>query len=268
MLAREWFLGKLGNLMFQYASLIGVKYKTGFQCCILPEEVADKRPIDNITSSFNLKEISLYNPTITKFTTIYKESNFLYDPNIFNIKDNTLLSGYFQNEKYFNHCRDIVKKEFEFKPFVIESARQELSSLKSTISVHVRRTDYLLFSEIHPLCNLEYYEKAFSLFESTKDSTFVVCSDDIEWCKKNFNTSKYNFKFIEDRKTTEYDMCVMSLCDHNIIANSTYSWWAAWLGESSKKKIIAPKNWFGDCEHTRRYNVIPYEIVPDRWLRI
>lgn len=269
MLAREWFDGKLGNLMFQYASLIGVKYKTGFECCILPQEVSNKRSmIEHIAASFDLKEIPFYNTKISNFTTIYRESNFLYDSNIFNIKDDTLLSGYFQNENYFLHCKDIIKKEFGFKDYIVDLAKKELGSLKCSVSVHVRRTDYLLLSHIHPLCSLQYYERAFNLFAPINGVTFVVCSDDIEWCKENFNVNKYNFKFIENSKTTEYDMCVMSLCDHNIIANSTYSWWGAWLGETSEKKIVAPKKWFGDCDHTRQHNLIPCEIVPKRWLMI
>lgn len=263
MIAVKSFGGRLGNWMFQYAALIGIKYKKNFEC------VVEKDQFNNsiLENTFYLKEIPKvsYKPQLKN---IYKESSFQFENGFFQMEDNTFIEGYFQNEKYFDHCKDAVKKEFEFKNEIKQKAKNIIQNLKQTVSVHVRRKDYITLSEIHPPCSLNYYEEAFQHFLKLDEPIFVVCSDDIEWCKKNFNTKKYNISFVDSNSVNELDMCIMSLCNHNIIANSTYSWWGAWLGETIQKTIVAPKRWFGVCEHTKRFNMLPAQIVPDRWIQL
>jgi len=109
-----------------------------------------------------------------------------------------------------------------------------------TVSLHIRRGDYLRTQDHHPVCSLDYYMDALSKFRD-KEYKFIVFSDDVDWCRNNFNED-----FIFTEGNTDYeDMWLMSLCDHNIIANSSFSWWGAWLNDNPNKRVIAPKKWFG-----------------------
>ena len=118
--------------------------------------------------------------------------------------------------------------------------------------MHVRRGDYLKFKDTHPPCSVEYYNQAISSF--SESSIFLVISDDIEWCKENFLGDK--FYFVEGNE--DYiDLYLMSLCKNNIIANSSFSWWAAWLNRNKEKIVIAPEKWFGNEVQYNTDNLLP-----------
>jgi len=129
-----------------------------------------------------------------------------------------------------------VREEFTFR-------KEVEAPSTSMVSVHVRRGDYLKLSDHHPACTLEYYDKAMSKFDGCK---FLIFSDDKKWCLENFNKENCEISFNSDAVE---DLQLMSLCDHHIIANSSFSWWGAWLGRNKDKKVIAPKEWFGPAKN-------------------
>ena len=151
--------------------------------------------------------------------------------------------GYLQSEKYFKHIKDDVLNDFEFLDEIQNESNNFIDAYKdrTKVSVHLRRTDYVTHAHIHVPPSLNYYSNAMNMFD---DAVFFVFSDDIEWCKKQniFNGKDVVFPSINDKYI---DFCIMSMCDHNIIANSSYSWWASYLNKNVDKKIIAPSTWFG-----------------------
>jgi hypothetical protein len=152
--------------------------------------------------------------------------------------DSIVIDGYFQSYIHLiEHEKEIIK-EFTFKQHILNKCKFKLNKHINPVSIHVRRGDYVN----HPnywVVTPEYIQDALNQF-ADKEYTFLVFSDDIEWCKQVFPKGVV---FIEGNNQFE-DLCMMSLCDHNIIANSSYSWWAAFLNQNPNKKIIAPKNWF------------------------
>jgi hypothetical protein len=139
--------------------------------------------------------------------------------------------------------------------------REHLSQIECTCSIHVRRGDYLKYPNKHTQSPTEYYDTAISLVkEKHPNVTFLIFSDDIQWCKNHFIGNE--FTFIEGFEDWE-DLILMSLCDANIITNSTFSWWAAWLGEKPNKLIIAPEKWFGPEGPQDQQ-----DIIPERWTKL
>lgn len=231
--------GQLGNQMFQYALLVGIKNKIpNCQIVINPEVKKNSYLFD----FFELKS-----PLIEKFTIddLYSEPHFHFDSNVFKIDKNTNFRGYFQTEKYFKHCKNEIHNEFTFKPNIVKEVEQFLSPFqnKKLVSVHVRRGDYLINPLSHPLPTLTYYYNAMEMLDDG-NTVFICTSNDLEWCKNNI--IKDNIVFTCN--SIEYDMCLLSKCDDHIIANSSYSWWSSWLGVSPTKKVIAPFPWFGPKE--------------------
>jgi hypothetical protein len=239
-------LGRLGNQMFQYASLRGIAANRGFDFFIAPESVFGvndpnvKNSDTNIYATFNLSKYNKFREPI-----LYErieESGYHFDENIFNnCPDNVDLYGYFQSEKYFNHIQDEIKKDFSFVPEIVNECKKFIKELinDEVISLHIRRGDYLNLQDFHPTLSIEYYEKA---LDKLPNVPVIIFSDDIEWASNQqlFDSDRF---YISESNTTDFDMCLMTMCDYHIIANSSFSWWGAWLSQS--KKVIAPKNWFG-----------------------
>jgi hypothetical protein len=237
-------LGRLGNQMFQYASLKGIAKNRGYEYCVPPKEYVGKLDPNCARSDVNILDcFGLYNtPKQVLDYPVVEEKSFEFDKNLFdNCPDNITLFGYFQSEKYFSHIKDEIKIDFTFKEEVRESCveyfKQSFNEAP-VISLHIRRTDYLQHSH-HPIQPIEYYQSA---LEFLPEVPVIVFSDDTEWCKnqKLFDSDRFN---ISESNNTAIDLCLQTLCSYHIIANSSFSWWGAWLADS--KKIIAPKNWFG-----------------------
>lgn len=227
--------GQLGNQMFQYAILLGIKYKTDARI-IFNQEVKNRSYL------FDFFELTEYEIDETLISDTYQEINFNFNPEVFDIKNNKNFRGYFQTEKYFKHCEHVVRNEFVFKQSIsdrVDTFLQEYSD-RRLVSLHVRRGDYLVNPDAHPLCSIEYYNQAMDMLDGD-DVQFICTSNDIQWCKENIkrNNIVYNFSDLS------HDICLISKCDDHIIANSTFSWWGSWLGKSPNKKIIAPSVWFG-----------------------
>ncbi len=243
--------GRFGNQMFQYASLMGIADK---QNCLYGinykfgsghtwNEFPDDRELNLYTlvlpKAFHLSALHCEE----KYNVINEYSHFHFNPDFFNTGDDVHLHGYFQTEKYFKHIESKVRSEFTFKKEIVDAAKDYLKDkqFNETVALHVRRGDYLQLAH-HGACDLSYYIKALEHF-TDKQYNFVIMTDDIEWAKSTFVGSN-NF-FISETHNQFVDMCIMTLCNHNIIANSTFSWWGAWLNTSPNKKVIAPSRWFG-----------------------
>jgi hypothetical protein len=241
-------LGRLGNQMFQYASLKGIAANNELNWMIPPpSERFDEWRDHQLFNPFVLKNLNNLNVQYTcgERPTV-KESSFAFDEELFsNCPKWVNLEGYFQSEKYFKNIEEEIREDFTFKDQYLRPSKQMMSNVDNPLSLHIRRTDYLTLSHHHNNLGLDYYEEALSNFDN--DRTVIVFSDDPKWCKEQDLFSDDRFLVSEDN-LNYVDLCLMSLCKEHIIANSSFSWWGAWLAKS--QKVIAPKKWFGpDNQH-------------------
>ncbi len=189
----------------------------------------------------------------------YQEPFFHFNAGALNIPDNVDIAGFFQSEKYFKHAESKVREVLTFHPEIRQKAEVELAKVKDDaprVSIHVRRGDYVANSGNHTVTGMEYYAEAINKFFSKEPYRFVVFSDDPEWCKQMFEGGH-----IVDINDSYTEMCMMSMCDHHIIANSSFSWWGAWLNPNPKKIVTAPSLWFGP---NLRHNSI-VDLLPETW---
>lgn len=239
--------GRLGNQMFQFASLKGIARKHDYNFVIPPKSLfgqKDKKVFNENCSIYDVFGDFNVEKAITNFPSIQENSLNFNESLFINCPDNVNLEGYFQTEKYFIHIEQEIREDFIFKTEFQESAINLLKSLglsQETISMHIRRGDYVTSSYHHPLCTLNYYENALKEFDDTLP--VIIFSDDSKWCKQQsiFNGERF---FLSDDNTPGFDLCLMTLCNYHIIANSSFSWWGAWLAKS--KKVVCPKLWFGE----------------------
>ena len=176
---------------------------------------------------------------------VLMERMHTFDTELFeNCPDNIDIFGYYQTHKYFEHIEDEIREDFTFDPQLVKACKEFLEYTyvyRDVIALHIRRGDYVS-NPNHPSQPILYYQRA---LEMLPDLDVIVFSDDAEWCKQQEIFSSDRFS-ISEGNTTDADLCLMSMCQYHIIANSSFSWWGAWLAKS--KKVIAPKNWFGgDC---------------------
>ena len=174
----------------------------------------------------------------------YKETQFHFDSNLFNIKDGTDIEGYFQSEKYFLHCSDDIRSEFSVKKQFYKEAQSKLNKYRSNadqiISAHVRRAGHELpeYQHVHKYPDETYYHNAMEYFRTNlSNPLFLFFSDDIDWCKSRFIEKDIVFS---ENNSSIIDFTMMSHCDHNIITPSSFSWWASWLNINENKVVIAP----------------------------
>lgn len=186
-------------------------------------------------------------------------------------RDQVYLDGYWQSEKYFETISGIIRNEFIFKQplvneYYLHVKRQEESS--DSVSLHFRRGDYVedpKTNKYHGVCSMDYYRKAVErISEKISNPVLFIFSDDIQWVKAHFK-SKFPMVFIEHSdEELHSDFRLMSSCKHNIIANSSYSWWAAWLNTNPGKIVVAPRMWYNNKRKQRQAN----DRVPDAWMRV
>lgn len=242
-------LGRLANQMFQYASLKGIARHRGYDFSIPPREVFGQND-GNVKNSdvilYDVFSIEKTNNVQLMQNPVLQERIHMFDSELFiNCPDNVDLFGYYQTEKYFKHIEDEIRKDFTFRADVMKDCRKcfiDNFNTSEVISLHIRRGDYVT-NPNHPVQTIEYYQEA--LDKMPKDLPVIVFSDDTDWCKNHEFFAPDRF-FISENNGTEVDLCLMTLANYHIIANSSFSWWGAWLGKS--KKTIGPRNWFGgDC---------------------
>ena len=201
---------------------------------------------------------------------IIREDFCHFDASILTIEPPLYLDGYFQSEKYFKGNENLVKEIFTF-PNVSEDKYTGLINkilVDNSVAVHFRRGDYIsdnITSSIHGVCSLDYYINAINKIKNQLiQPHFYIFSDDIEWVIKHVDTLNINYTLVKGNTGNDswIDMMLMSKCKHHIIANSSFSWWGAWLQKDTSKIVIAPLKWFND------QSVDTQNIVPDSWIRI
>lgn len=170
---------------------------------------------------------------------------YKFDPSTLNLKDNVYIQGYWADERYFKQIEETIKGDFTFKG-QLDVKNQKMADLitkTNSVSIHVRRTDYVNNSINNPqFIGLDYYINSIKeISKRVSDPVFFIFSDDINWCKQNIR-SKYKTYYVDNNRSEDSykDMWLMSLCKHNIIANSTFSWWGRWLNKNSGKIVIKP----------------------------
>lgn len=249
--------GRLGNQLFQYAMLRGVEASTGFEA-VAPE-------------GFAIKGLDLRMPQKNVFPgqmPIFRERGIDFEPAAFGVNDGTDFLGYFQTEKYFEHISANIRKEFSLPPGLMGSVEEKIHGMRDDrplISCHVRRGDYLVESAVHPVMDVGYYERAASLLPDDLgqpgQARWIVCSDDIAWCRRNLMfLGDVVFSEATGATAALFDLWLMAKCDHHVIANSSLSWWAAWLGNNGH--VVAPKRWFG----TEGPSGTQADLLPSSWL--
>ena len=251
-------MGRLGNQMFQYAALYGVARRNGYGFCI-------PAPSEGLQISLTFPAVRARPTDANPYAPQISERHFHFDEDIAAAcPDGVDLVGYFQSERYFDDARDQIRAEFAFEDQVVAASRRIMESLGGeAISLHVRRTDYVTLSDIHPPCGLDYYQRA--LERLPQEAPVVVFSDDLDWCREQDLFQGDRFGLSEGRSAAE-DMCLMSMCRRHVIANSSFSWWGAWLNPDPDKQVIAPAQWFGTTGYTSSHDT--RDLVPEAWARI
>ena len=229
--------GRLGNQLWQIAATIGYSHRHGCDYALPQWEYA---------SQFNIPAES-FRPFKSKNS--YNEPYFHYAGIPF--KPDTNLHGYFQSYKYWHDCEGKIRR--------LLTPKRYQEKLLDTTAIHVRRTDYLTHKGCYEILGMNYYERAMAQMNTSK---YLIFSDDISWCKKHFIGNQFEFS---EGNSDVVDLSIMIKCINNIIANSSFSWWGAWLNPNPDKVVIAPKNWFGPklaSTHDTK------DLLPSEWLKI
>jgi len=279
-------MGGLGNQMFQYAAGKALALRSNTDCKVditfLKSDskgeytqrkfeldmfessisIATKEEIDSIVQSKNI----LSNIFSKQNTAHYKEKHHAFNEEILKLKGNTYLEGYWQSEKNFKDYSNEIRNCFVFKKEVLNGSEDLMRTIRTTnsVSLHVRRGDYVNLKSanaFHGTCTLEYYKAAIEfLKQEQNDLHFFIFSDDMVWSRNNLNLDE-NTQFVETQSPYK-EIFLMQNCKHHIIANSSFSWWGAWLNLSLEKIVIAPKKWFNnDVINTK-------DIYPESWTSI
>jgi Glycosyl transferase family 11 len=279
-------IGGLGNQLFQYAAARSLslfhqvafkldvtafdeyklrQFELSFFHCQLDYATPDE--IQSYTSEHLLQKVvrRMRKPHENR---MYKEPHFHYDPGFFKAKPDLYLRGYWQSEKYFKQFEPAIREDFTFKQAPIQKVAQVALRLKeeNSVAVHIRRGDYTRrdIFEVHGVMEADYYTRALDIMSQKVNAPKIYFfTDDAEWVKHNLDLP-FEYEFVSGAitNTAIEDFYLMSCCRNNIIANSSFSWWAAWLNTWQDKIIIAPTNWFRDKSHSTK------DVIPAGWIRI
>ncbi|KKQ86157.1 MAG: Glycosyl transferase family 11 [Candidatus Woesebacteria bacterium GW2011_GWB1_38_8] len=281
--------GGLGNQMFQYANAQTISIRNNTPLKLLYVRNKGDTPREYSLGHFAIKaekisgisELLIYHsfkPAIfsqilrkifySKFT-VRIEGSETWKAGISIFKDNIYLRGFWQSERYFKDISSILRSELVPKEQISKQSIKILKQILNTqsVSIHVRRGDYFSDSKvkaIHNTYSKEYYHKAVEYIKGkVKRPVFYIFSDDLRWCEKNLKIeNKIIYVKGNGVKKDYLDLWLMSKCKHNIITNSSFSWWGAWLNRNVNKIVIAPKKWF------RNSSVSSVNIVPNIWIQI
>jgi hypothetical protein len=301
----------LGNQMFQYAAArylaekhstvlkldlssfeLNKRRKYSLHCFNIQENIATQNEVDDLLKKSQKKGKNLIKKILGRSATqtntgLLQERYFHFDPYILEAPNNVYLNGYWQSEKYFSEIRDILLSEFTFK-YPQTSQNRELSEkirLNESISLHVRRGDFIRNKEtyqFHSICSLDYYQHCIDyISREVNKPYFLIFSDDQEWVRANIQLN-FPFTIVENNNgfRSYEDLRLMSECQHNIIANSSFSWWGAWLNSNPGKIICTPEQWFKEKISGTKYllpeGFIPIykdnhvdikDLIPESWLK-
>ena len=269
--------GRLGNQMFQYAALRGIADKRGYEWKIPPEDYQHTANY-GLFETFEMSNVKEENIGFVNGQSVQENDHCFISEFFTECPDDISLDGFFQTEKYFNHISDQIRQDYTFKKGYLEPCKQYIDSLdKPPIFLHVRQADNIGREQFHPILPISYFEEC--LQEFPEDTPCFVFTDDLAWCKSqdyfkqdrflfNENVQRYSYVSMDglgkmqNTLLPQVDLCLMSLCSGAIIANSSFSWWGAWL-QNDRGKVIAPdpKKWFG----TSMTHLDTSDIVPERW---
>ncbi len=287
--------GGLGNQLFQYALGRGVssKLKTNLSLTWVPYE---KDTWEYCLNYFNITSDDAKNSSLfgfvgmrkrqKKFNALYRllkrirlndiifpfyfvEKGFPFNSDLFS-KNHSYIEGFWQTEKYFKHIEDDIRAEITLKNPLSSYSKNIMDEINNSnaISLHVRRGDYITRADaitFHGTCSPEYYKDAVGqIAKNISDPKFFLFSDDHEWVAENFKWLPFPFTCVKNPSEKNYeDLILMASCKHHIIANSSFSWWGAWLNPRKDKIVIAPKKWFLNApkNDTR-------DLIPEEWVKI
>lgn len=261
--------GRLSNQMFQYATLLSLSLKRGYNFFIpLHSQHSDTKRFDYtkenddyfrflLTDCFDLNKCNFADYNTNNYTKFY-ENNNQYDLSVFDVPDNTDILGYFCNEVYFKEYKEHVLDEFKFKEVIQQQGNLIINNIKkdlSLVSLHVRRGDYLRYSDTFDLVDKKYYDTIVYDIIGENNSMVYICSDDIDWCKKNLQ-----YKNVYYSTHSKYvDLYVQTQSNYNIISNSTFSWWGAYL--NNNQIVFRPQFYL-------KTNVDPNKFYLPHWIVI
>jgi hypothetical protein len=224
---------------------------------------------DEIKQYVNFPALYRHKPSLfSRFgRNIYMEPHFQFDKQFFELKDPVFLDGFWQSPKYFTSIDSIIRQDFIIREELIRNVieKGKLLEQQPSVAVHIRRGDFLNTKAVsyHGVLSAFYYEKAFGIIrEQVPSFRLYFFSDDIGWVKQNLAVHK-DAEFISSNQHSAIeDFYLMTKCRHNIIANSSFSWWPAWLNANPEKIVIAPKKWFVDT------TIDTHDLIPDNWIRV
>jgi hypothetical protein len=252
-------MGGLGNVLFQISVAYSVSLRDNMTLIVDSNNhhgahYGISKYTNNILRNLNFSNTHLNFP-------IFGENGHHYNE-IPKFNSNVKLNGYFQSEKYFKQYRNEIINLFSPTNEIVSKLTDKYGNILNgvTTSIHIRRGDYLGLTNYHPVLPINYYEESVNLVG--KNTNFLIFSDDIEWCETNFDFIP-NKIFIKDIEDFE-ELYLMSMCSNNIIANSTFSWWGAWLNQNKNKIVISPKTWFGQSLS----NLETTDIYCENWVKI
>ncbi len=227
-------------------------------------EIASLKEIKEFTEISFRKKIQnkLFNKNV------YKERKFEFNKRFIKSKSPIYIKGYFQSEKYFEENKTGIKKELSFKIETLEINEEILKEIENSnsVSIHIRRGDYLNKNivETHGVLGLDYYNTSIAIINSKiTEAKFFIFTDSTKWVENNINVSNCTIVSNLYSQSPIQDLFLMSKCKHNIIANSSFSWWGAWLNENVNKIVVAPKKWFGP-KGPKSFD----SLYPDNWIKI
>jgi hypothetical protein len=286
-------IGGLGNQMFQYAAGRVLSLERGvplcldisgfssyglhqgfelqriFNCAAGIANEADMRDILGWQSSSHIRRLLLRKEMVSfRRKELVVEPQFNYWPGIKHVPNDCYLVGYWQSEKYFSESASQIRADFTFRQSLEdqnEKLTQQIISVNA-VSLHVRRGDYATNPQTtatHGLCTLDYYRHSIQyVAERVQQPNFFIFSDDIAWVRDNLNfPHQSQYVDCNQGKESYNDMRLMSMCNHHIIANSSFSWWGAWLNPKRDKIVVAPKNWFANQTDAS-------DLLPQSWVKL
>lgn len=284
-------LGGLGNQMFQYAAALGLAerqskalrldlsafeaYKTWpyqLDCLRVPQDLYAGVPLAGpVSASFAARVVRRLKGGYSFREGIYQEPHFHFDPAFFRLTgEEILLDGYFQSPRYFESAEALLRERFQPKAPLTEVAQgwaAKIAASPCSISLHVRRGDYLTVaaSAVHAALDRSYYDRAVALMHDLAgpEAEFFLFSDETDFIAEAFAGLPRAHVVRSDSAAPWEDMFLMARCRHHIIANSSYSWWGAWLNQASDKHVIAPARWFTP-DKLANCNVL--DLFPDDWI--
>ena len=283
-------LGGLGNQMFQYALFLSLKERFSHEQVMIDTSCFRNYPLHNgfevdrifaqkapVASWRNILKVAYPYPNyrfwkIGKYilpkrkTMCVERKNFSFDAAVLTRKGDCYYDGYWQHEEYFCDMKETIWEAFSF-PEPVDGRNKEIGALlqaSDSVSLHVRRGDYVNHPLFRGICDLDYYKRAIHYMEErVNPQLYCVFSNDMAWCESHLRAllPGKEVVYVDWNKGAEsyVDMRLMSLCQHNIIANSSFSWWGAWLNRNPQKVVGAPERWMNS----------PIEDpVSDKWIKL